>query len=60
MFDTARLKSPMVRKTFVLELQNRFQWLQVVDDGEAGDMNHDAGTDNEDLIKTVWNKLKVA
>ena len=23
-------------------------------------MNHDAGTDNEDLIKTVWNKLKVA
>ena len=31
--DTVRLKSPTVRKAFVLELKNRFQCLQADDEG---------------------------
>ena len=47
--------SPAVRETFALELKilNRFQCLWAVNEGEAGDVNHDAGTDNEDLIENV-------
>ena len=59
-YDTVRLKSPTVRKAFVLELKNRFQCLQADDEGVAGDMSHDTETDDEDLVENEWNKFKVA
>ena len=59
-YDTVRLKSPTVRKAFVLELKNRFQCLQTDDEGVADDMSHDTEMDSEDLVKIVWYKFKVA
>ena len=59
-YDTVRLKSPTVRKAFVLELKNRFQCLQAEDEGVTGDMSHDTETDDEDLVENEWNKFKVA
>ena len=55
-YDTVRLKSPTVKKAFVLELKNRFQCLQTDDEGVAGDMSHDTETDDEDLVEHEWNR----
>ena len=43
-------KSPKVGKVFVLELNNRFQCQQVIDEGKTIDVIHDAKSDYEYLV----------
>lgn len=49
----------MVRQVFVFELKNRFQCLQVDDEGVVGDMSYDIEMDDEDFVENEWNKFKV-